>query len=138
MDGSGAVKITADTNVLVRSAVQDDKRQAAAATKALVDAELVAVTVPCLCEFCWVLERVYGLHRADVAQAIRALLASGNVAMDRPAVEAGLNVLEAGGDFADGAIAAEGRRLGADGFVSFDKKAVKLLTAAGHAARLLN
>jgi hypothetical protein len=30
------------------------------------------------------------------------------VSMDRPAVEAGLAVLEAGGDFADGVIAHEG------------------------------
>ena len=46
-------------------------------------------------------------------------------------------LLEAGGDFADGVIAYEGRWLGADCFVSFDKQAVALLAAQGHAARLL-
>ncbi|WP_229258059.1 hypothetical protein [Duganella margarita] len=55
----------------------------------------------------------------------------------RPAVEAGLRMLEAGGDFADGAIAYEGQSLGGDTFVSFDKKAVSLITAQGLAARHL-
>lgn len=60
-----------------------------------------------------------------------------NIAVNRPAVEAGLIVLEAGGDFADGVIAYDGRWLGGETFVSFDKKAVRLLTAQGQAARLL-
>jgi predicted nucleic-acid-binding protein len=46
-------------------------------------------------------------------------------------------MLDAGGDFADGAIAHEGQWLGADTFVSFDAKAVKMLTAQGVAARVL-
>jgi predicted nucleic-acid-binding protein len=52
-------------------------------------------------------------------------------------VEAGLAVLEAGGDFADGVIAHEGNWLGADAFVTFDKKAVALLKAQNILARLL-
>jgi predicted nucleic-acid-binding protein len=48
-----------------------------------------------------------------------------------------LAVLEAGGDFADGVIAYEGAWLGGETFVSFDKKAVTLLTDQGHSARLL-
>jgi predicted nucleic-acid-binding protein len=46
-------------------------------------------------------------------------------------------VLNAGGDFADGLIAYEGSWLGSDTFVSFDKEAVKLLTAQGQKSRLL-
>ena len=46
---------------------------------------------------------------------------------NRPAIEAGLAMLDAGGDFADGVIAYEGRWLGAETFVSFDKKAVEML-----------
>lgn len=57
--------------------------------------------------------------------------------MNRPAVEAGLSILEAGGDFADGVIAYEGIWLGGETFVSFDKHAVKLLTEKGNAAQLL-
>jgi predicted nucleic-acid-binding protein len=59
------------------------------------------------------------------------------VEVDRPAVEAGLAMLDAGGDFADGVIAYEGRWLGAETFVSFDKKAVEMLAAQGVSARLL-
>ena len=131
------MKVAVDTNVLVRAAVRDDPAQARIATKVLTEAELIAVALPCLCEFVWVLLRVYGLQPADAAAAIRALLAAANVAVNRPAVEAGLAVLEAGGDFADGVIAYEGNWLGGETFVSFDKKAVSLLTAQGQSARLL-
>jgi hypothetical protein len=80
---------------------------------------------------------VYGFQSTDAAAAIRALLATANVQMNRPAVEAGLLVLEAGGDFADGVIAYEGTWLGGEVFASFDKKAIALLTQQGQAARLL-
>ena len=131
------MKVTVDTNVLVRAVVRDDKAQAKAAIKVLRDAELIAIAMPCLCEFVWVLRRVYDFQPADVATAIRTLLAAANVEMNRPAVEAGLAVLDAGGDFADGAIAYEGNWLGGETFVSFDKNAVALLKAQGQLARLL-
>jgi predicted nucleic-acid-binding protein len=136
MGGREAMKMTVDTNILVRSAVRDDKKQAAAADRLLRSAEVIAVTLPCLCEFVWVLLKLYEVPRNDVAIAIRALLAVGNVEADRRATEAGLKVFEAGGDFADGVIAHEGGRLGGQTFVSFDRKAVKLLQAAGIPARL--
>ena len=56
---------------------------------------------------------------------------------NRPAVEAGLALLDAGGDFADGVIAYEGSWLGAEIFISFDKKAVRLMKARGESVRLL-
>jgi predicted nucleic-acid-binding protein len=46
-------------------------------------------------------------------------------------------MLDAGGDFADGVIAYEGKWLGAETFVSFDKKAVRTLTSVGVSARVL-
>lgn len=131
------MKLAVDTNVLVRAVVRDDPVQANVAAKALIEAELIAVATPCLCEFVWVLLRVYDFQPSDAATAIRALLAAANVEVNRPAVEAGLSMLEAGGDFADGVIAYEGNWLGGDTFISFDKKAVALLTAQGQAARLL-
>jgi predicted nucleic-acid-binding protein len=131
------VKIAADTNVLVRAVVRDDKMQAEVAARVLRNASLVAVAVSGLCEFVWVLRRKYGLPAAEVAAAIRVLLAAGNVEVDRPAVAVGLTMLDAGGDFADGVIAYEGRWLGAETFVSFDKKAVEMLAAQGVSARLL-
>ncbi len=130
------MKVAVDTNVLVRAVVRDDVKHANIAAKLLMDADVVAVALPCLCEFVWVLRRVYGFTPADVAAAIRALLDAANTKTNRPAAEAGLAVLEAGGDFADGAIAFEGQWLGGETFVSFDKKAVAVLTAQGRSARL--
>jgi predicted nucleic-acid-binding protein len=45
--------------------------------------------------------------------------------------------MDAGGDFADGVIAFEGRRLGGDVFLTFDRQAAKLIAAAGGAVELL-
>lgn len=131
------MRVAVDTNVLVRAVVCDDPDQARAAARVLTEAELIAVAMPCLCEFVWVLRRVYGFEVADVARAIRALIAARNVEVNRPAAEAGLSLLEAGEDFADGVIAYEGRWLGGETFVSFDRVAVSLLTAQGDLARLL-
>lgn len=131
------MRITADTNVLVRAVVGDEPRQSAAAQAALKGAQTVAVPLPALCEFVWVLMDSYGFGRSEIASAVRALMNSANVAADRPAVEAGLALLEAGGDFADGAIAFEGARLGGERFLSFDKKAVKFLTAQRVPAQLI-
>ncbi len=131
------MKIAVDTNVLVRAAVRDDEEQAEAAIKLMGRAEMVAIAVPCLCEFVWVLRSVYRFPLSDIGKSIRTLLAAENVETNRPAIEAGLAVLDAGGDFADGAIAYEGRWLGGETFVSFDKKAVEMLRAQGEVARLL-
>jgi len=131
------MKITPDTNILIRAAVRDDVKQAKAATKLLKEAELIAVSLPCLCEFVWVLRRVYNFGLEDISAAVNALLDASNVAVNRPAVDAGLAILNAGGDFADGLIAYEGNWLGAETFVSFDKRAVSLITKQGQQAKLL-
>ncbi|HVM94553.1 MAG TPA: type II toxin-antitoxin system VapC family toxin [Terriglobales bacterium] len=131
------MKITVDTNILVRAIVRDDPRQSEIAATTLRQAEILAVGMSCLCEFVWVLRRGYKFSHAATAAAIRELLKAANVETNRPAVEAGLATLDAGGDFADGVIAHEGEWLGAETFVSFDKKAVELLKAEGKSARLL-
>ena len=136
--GEGQMKVTADSNVLIRVAVQDDLHQARRAAKILAEADLIAVPVPVLCEFVWVLRRGYKKSAADVSDAIRRLMRSANVTMNRPVVEAGLSTLDAGGDFADGVICYEGEWMGAEEFVSFDSKAVSLLQAQGSRARLLS
>ena len=131
------MKITIDTNVLVRFVLKDDEEQAKAAKEILETATLIAVPLPCLCEFVWILKRGAGLAKVDIIRAIEALANARNVVMNRPAVEAGLALFAAGGDFADGVIAHEGQWLGGETFVSFDKAAVKLLLDRGQAARLL-
>jgi len=103
----------------------------------LLEADLVAVPIPVFCEFVWVLRRGYKKSASDVSDAIRRLMKSAHVVMSRPAVEAGLSALDAGGDFADGAIAYEGNWLGAEEFVSFDSKAVSMLKSQGSRALLL-
>jgi predicted nucleic-acid-binding protein len=132
------MKISVDTNVLVRAVLQDDAKQAETASKLLKDASLIAVSVPCLCELVWILRRGAKLSKEDVAVTLRDLLGAGNVVMNRPAVEAGLAILEAGGDFADGVIAYEGSWLGGETFVSFDRKAIELVARQGQAAQLLS
>lgn len=135
--GSQAMKVTADTNALVRALTEDHPDQSRAAQRALGKAELVALTIPTLCELVWVL-RSYKIRTADIATTIRDLLNAANVSVNRQAAEAGLAQLDAGGDFADGVIAYEGSWLGADTFVSFDKAAVKLMQARGQSVRLLS
>jgi predicted nucleic-acid-binding protein len=125
------MKITADTNVLVRAVTEDHEHQSRAAQMALKKADVVALAIPALCELVWVLSQGYKIPSGDVAEAIRRLINGANVVVNRPAAEAGLTLLDAGGDFADGVIAYEGSWLGADTFVSFDKKAVKLMEAQG-------
>jgi predicted nucleic-acid-binding protein len=132
------LKIVADTNVLLRDALHDDPRQSPIAGKVLQSAELVAIPVAVLCEFVWVLRQGYKKPAVEVALSIRALIESENVVTNALAVEAGLELLEKGGDFADGAIAYEGEWLGAEEFVSFDKLAVSLRRAQGKRARLLS
>ncbi len=132
------MKITADTNVLIRALTGDDVRQSKLARTELAGADMVALALPALCELVWVLSKGYGVPSAEIAQAIRRLIDSANVVTNRSAVEAGLAMLDAGGDFADGAIAYEGNWLGADAFVSFDKKAVKRMGENGVPARLLS
>ena len=130
--------ITADTNLLVRVITRDDLPQSRLAEAELAKAELVALPLTVLCELAWTLSHGYKLTSAEIAEAVRYLTDSSKVVVDRPAAEAGLRMMDAGGDFADGVIAHEGRWLGADEFVSFDRKAVRLIQEQGGRARLLS
>jgi predicted nucleic-acid-binding protein len=132
------VKITSDTNVLVKMLTEDQAAQSKAAQAALQEAEMVAISISAICELVWVLSQGYKISSVDIADTIRGLLNSANIVVNRPAAEAGLALLDAGGDFANGIIAYEGRWLGANTFVSFDKKAVKIIKAQGASAQLLS
>ncbi len=131
-------KLTLDTNVLVRIAVLDDPAQARVAATAIQNADLLAIPLAVLCEFVWVLGRGYRKSPVEIADAIRRLLNTRKVALNRPAVDAGLAVLDAGGDFADGVAAYEGQWLGGSEFVTFDRKAASLLPKHGYPTRLLH
>ena len=98
--------------------VADDPALSTAAIAALRGAEQIAVALPALYEFVWVMRRVDAFPVAEITAAIRALM-------------------EAGGDFADAVIAHEGQWLGGEMFLSFDRQAVALLQQQGIAAELL-
>ncbi len=132
--GGRGVRITADTNVLMRTVVQDDMQQAAAAQALLLRATVIAVPVPVFCELAWVLKRTYARSTEDIAAAIEAVTAIEAISTDLPAVEAGLAALRAGGDFADGVIAHQGEKLGGTVFASFDRQAVARLRKNGTTA----
>lgn len=125
------MKIGIDTNVLVRLIVGDDAAQQRLAAETLEQAELVAISVHVFCEFAWVLDRSYSVSKADLSSTIRRVLDMRNVVASRPIIEAGLAVLDAGGDFADGVNAFDSRWLGGDTFVSFDKRATGLMERQG-------
>lgn len=131
------MKIVVDTNVLLRSAIHDDERQAQIAEELLAAADPAYVTLPCLCEFVWVLAKRYKLNRLQIEGALSRLYNAPNIVMNRAAVDAGIQLLRSGADFADGIIAYEGRWLGGETFVSFDKNAVQALVTNGQKARLL-
>jgi predicted nucleic-acid-binding protein len=132
------MRVTADTNVLLRATIADDPAQARRAQERLGGAELVAMPLVALCEFFWVSRSAYRRTPREIGAVIRTWLVSPTVRLDRPAVEAGLAMLDAGGDFADGVIAFAGRQMGGTVFVSFDRKAVELVAATGGEAHLVD
>lgn len=131
------MNITADTTVILRFLLNDDPKQAAAAKKVLSKAAIVAVALPTLCEVVWVLLQGYKMAASDVADALEVFLNSQTIRVNRSAADAGLLLLRAGGDFADGVIAFEGLALGGTTFVSFDKKVIALLKKQGQSTQLL-
>jgi predicted nucleic-acid-binding protein len=124
------MKITADTNVLVRALVHDQPEQARSASALLEQAELVAIPLPMLCELVWVLRSEYRFSSRDCVSAIETLLASSSVA-------AGLKLLGSGRDFAHGVIAFGGRQLGSQQLATFDLEAAHLLSEAGEPVHTL-
>ncbi|MGD0733588.1 MAG: type II toxin-antitoxin system VapC family toxin [Terracidiphilus sp.] len=127
----------ADTNVLLRYVLADDPAQYRSALEIMKRAETVVVTNVALCEFAWVLRSRYGVSRENIAATISGLREISNIELDSAAVDAGLSMLQLGADFADGLIAYEGRWLGGETFVSFDKRAVATVAKQGQKAKLL-
>ncbi len=131
------MNLVPDTNVLLRVILGDDKKQTALAEMEMRKATIISISVSALCELAWVLSQGYKKSNEAIFTAISELMDANKVKIDRPATEAGLLMLQCGGDFADGVIAHEGRSLGAQEFISFDKEAVKLLNQNRQSARLI-
>lgn len=131
------MKIVADTNVLLRFVLADEPKQYRSAKETLEKATAVLVTNHALCEMVWVLRSRYGVSRDNLVATISLLCETENVVLDLQAVNAGIEALRSGADFADGVISYEGRWLGGETFVSFDKKAVAAVEKQGQKAKLL-
>jgi predicted nucleic-acid-binding protein len=125
------VKIIADTDLLLRAILEDDPKQAAEAQMLIDRSELVAIPVPVFCEMVWTMRRLYKRSADEVVRTMEALLKVENVITDRPAVEAGIDVLRRGGDFADGVIAWQGMALGGTVLATFDRAGIRVLNEAG-------
>ncbi|TIW17966.1 MAG: type II toxin-antitoxin system VapC family toxin, partial [Mesorhizobium sp.] len=85
------MKVSLDTNVLLRLVVGDDEAQQQTAAETLERAELVAISVQALCEFVWVLDRSYRVARPDISASIRRILDMRNVVANRPTIEADMS-----------------------------------------------
>lgn len=128
------MKITADTNLLLRAILEDDPEQAAAAQALIGRAERIAIPLPVFCEMVWTMRRLYKRQTSEIVATIEALLQVETVSTNKAAVEAGLQVLRRGGDFADGVIAYDGMVLGGTVLATFDRAAIRMLEASGFAA----
>jgi predicted nucleic-acid-binding protein len=136
MDGQ-IVNITIDTNVLIRLVVQDDEKQAAVARDLVTQAGQIIIPLVVFCEAAWVLTGRYEMSRNDVADMFETIIDTGKIQAQRRAVEAGIGMLRANGDFADAAIAFDGQTLGAEVYATFDRKAAALIGKSGMRTRLL-
>lgn len=116
------MRVALDTNVLVRYLVWDETTQSNEAANLIESAETLVLSTIVLCETVWVLRRAYKFQPKAIVSVLQDLTTMPSVEIDRPVVEAGIGLLMAGGDFADGVILAESERAKADYLASFDEK----------------
>jgi len=94
-------EIAVDTNVVIRLLTGDDPVQAARA-RTLFENEAVRLPKTVVLESEWVLRRLYGFGRGEVAAALTRLMGLPNVRCeDEAAVVAALEWATSGLDFAD-------------------------------------
>lgn len=119
-----------DTNVLVRFFVADDARQATLARQCLdarsaEDPAFVSLVV--IVEFSWVLKRLYDISGSAICDAIRVMVDSPSMLVERRdlVVEALDNARGGNVELADFLIAAVARSAGATRLVTFDRRAAR-------------
>jgi predicted nucleic-acid-binding protein len=125
-----------DTNILVRAVVQsvEDAEQNRIVADLFKKAAEIVIPTHVFCELVWVLSG-YGYKSKEIQNGIIAILNLKKVLVKDDEVQAGLEMMEMGGDFADGVNEYVGRKMQeASIFVSFDKKAIKILAAHGMSA----
>jgi predicted nucleic-acid-binding protein len=115
------MRVAADTNILLRLLVGDDPAQLAAVKLFLETAGTIVVSNIVLVETVRVLARTLKYPRGEIAMALRSLSNADMFEFDRQAAEAGIAMMERGGDFSDGIIMFEASRLRCDQVVTFDR-----------------
>ena len=123
-----------DTNVLVRSLVNDDPRQGARATavieRAVARDSSVLINTVVLSELIWVLESAYGFARDAIAAVVEQLLTVAELEVEQKDTVwlALADYRTSKADFADCFIGRQNRRLGCDTTVTFDRDLRRLDT----------
>jgi predicted nucleic-acid-binding protein len=129
------LKARIDTNILVRffAKADEDAEQIRIVTGLFEKADEIIIPTHVFCEFVWVLSTRYKIAKKEIQASIEALMDVDKVILNEDEIGAGLRMMHKGGDFADGVNDYIGRQMtrGASVFVSFDKKAVRLLTEQG-------
>jgi predicted nucleic-acid-binding protein len=120
-----------DTNVLVRYFADDDPAQSRLARE-LLERRLTRespgfVCATTLAEFAWVLRRLYGGERGEIADALAGVMTAANLVIEhKPQAWAALAAFRAGpAGFSDCLIAQINRAAGCDTTWTFDRLAVK-------------
>jgi predicted nucleic-acid-binding protein len=123
-----------DTNVLVRYLAQDDKAQAASATRfietKLSEREPGFISLVVLVELCWVLQSLYQATASELLDTVADLLATPQFELQaREAVQDAIAGLRAGksgkAGFTDFLISRIALREGCSAVVSFDRAAIR-------------
>jgi predicted nucleic-acid-binding protein len=119
-----------DTNVVLRYLMQDDVSQSALANQLIEALTAVSpgyISLICLAELYWVLDHTYKLTRAEIIQAIRAIITSETLLLqDSELVERAFYVYSKGNaDFDDCLIAQCAFAANCESIMTFDKLAAK-------------
>ncbi len=115
--------VSADTNVIVRLLVSDDKSQSEK-TKRLFEQEEIFIPTTVVLECEWVLRYAYHFEPTMIADAFQALFGLPNVTLQEQAVIADAIAWHRQGmDFADAMHLAGSRHC--DSFATFDRKFIK-------------
>lgn len=123
--------IAVDTNILVRLLVKDDERQTRKVVRLFseldADSDRAFVSDVVVCEVVWVLRSAYDFDKAEIARAMRGLLAARQLAFESTErLLRALSAYEAGrGDLSDYVIREHARDAGARELVTFDKALLK-------------
>jgi predicted nucleic-acid-binding protein len=135
------MNVVVDTNIIARLLVtptsEADKEQRRIVENLFQRFDKVILPTHVFCELAWLL-RGRGHEKSQIYSAFQAILESSKFVCKEEEIEAGMLMLEKGGDFADGVNEYSGRMLaqGASVFATFDKQAAQLLTERGIAAMI--